>query len=66
MSDLIIILNGEINRLKTVEVNLKNRVKSLETVIREVLADSESIDGGWGPDVTTRLKLQDVLERGKV
>ena len=41
--------------------DMKERVKKAENVIEEVLNDSESKDGGWGPDTTMRGVLQDAL-----
>lgn len=37
------------------------RAAFLEDAIRAVLADEESQDGGWGPDVTTVAWLRDAL-----
>ena len=37
------------------------RVAELEAVIREVLADEETGEGGWGPDITMALRLKEVL-----
>ena len=33
----------------------------MENAVRKVLADSESKDGGWGPDITLRQELQRAL-----
>jgi len=38
------------------------RIEKLEAAICKVLADSESVDGGWGPDVRTRGYLIDALK----
>ena len=38
------------------------RTPEAAVAIKKVLADSESVDGGWGPDVTTRGNLIAALE----
>ena len=37
------------------------RYEKLESAIQEVLDDSESKEGGWGPDVTSRSILKEAL-----
>lgn len=38
------------------------KYKRMESAITEVLNDSESKDGGWGPDVTMRAVLKEALD----
>lgn len=49
--------------LHTVVVALKvanDEIKRIRSVVQEVLDDSESQEGGWGPDVTMIEKLRKV------
>ena len=42
---------------------MNNRIISLQDAIQSVLDDSESKDGGWGPDVTALEKLRSVMPK---
>ena len=41
---------------------MAEKYRRLEEAIEKCLADSESKDGGWGPDVTMKSVLQEAYD----
>lgn len=54
-------LKQEVAFMHDCNTRQKERIARLEGAIEQVLADEESQDGGWGPDVTMVAVLKEAL-----